>query len=114
MKEERPPERLLRPERPFPKFPASGERRSARRYVLSGFFRLIRPIVVPTGLGDDEPRDAPTEPATYGITAAALSVRLVVASARRRLPPRQIFTSGDCVRSSDVSITRPAVGLACT
>jgi hypothetical protein len=31
-----------------PKFPAHGERRSARRYVLSGFFRFIREIAVPT------------------------------------------------------------------
>jgi hypothetical protein len=33
------------------RIPGRGERRSARLYVLSGFFRLIRPIVVPTGAG---------------------------------------------------------------
>src|SRR5687767_7852983 len=35
------------------------------------------------------------------------------ASASTRLPPRHERTSGDLVRSSEVSMTRPAVVLAC-
>jgi len=49
----------------------------------------------------------------YGVTVDALSSEPVT-SAKIRRPPRQIFTSGDSVRPSDVSITRPAVGLAWT